>query len=281
MTFQALKQTNQKLFQNPKLSEHNKEVLNDYFRYKKANVGKTHLQDISSRFNRLAEKIDFPLDDPEKRDIENLIGAINHDEIKSGADTEAVIRRIISRHRNKGLRFKDLGENLVNELKELKEEEKYVKMEQSYDKLLEEAELDKEVENLLREYQEELIGIAKQLPSSKDVAIFVTFGKGCGAFPGKIPFPEQKKERYNNFRNDMKALYPDDIDLSEITPISFSDNIEDKYLSEKQKQILQFLDEVIEDNIDEFNNVMITASAGNSIYTDFPTTEDRLAEENM
>jgi len=82
MTFQALKQTNQKLFQNPKLSEHNKEVLNDYFRYKKANVGKTHLHDIASRFNRLAEKIDFPLDNPEKRDIENLIGAINHDEIR-------------------------------------------------------------------------------------------------------------------------------------------------------------------------------------------------------
>ena len=39
MTFQALKQTNRKLFQNPNLSEHNKKVLEDFFR--KARAGGT------------------------------------------------------------------------------------------------------------------------------------------------------------------------------------------------------------------------------------------------
>jgi len=82
MTFQALNQTNQKLSQNPELSKHNKEVLNNYFRYKKTSVGGSHLQDMASRFNSLAELIDFPLDEPEKKDVEKLIGAINHDELK-------------------------------------------------------------------------------------------------------------------------------------------------------------------------------------------------------
>ncbi|MFB6187592.1 MAG: hypothetical protein ABEI86_12100, partial [Halobacteriaceae archaeon] len=38
-------------------------------------------QDIASRFNVLAPYINFPLDNPDKQDIEELIGAINQDEI--------------------------------------------------------------------------------------------------------------------------------------------------------------------------------------------------------
>lgn len=81
MSFQALKQTNQKLKQNPELTDHNKEVLNNFFRHKKTSVGGAHLEDISSRFNALADHIDFPLDDPDKKDLEKLIGAINHNEV--------------------------------------------------------------------------------------------------------------------------------------------------------------------------------------------------------
>lgn len=40
------------------------------------------MEKIPSRFNTLAEHIDFQLDEPEKKDIEKLIGAINNDEIR-------------------------------------------------------------------------------------------------------------------------------------------------------------------------------------------------------
>ena len=60
MTFQALKQTNQALYKNPNLSEHNKEVLEDFFRKARAGGGgKATLRDYSSRFNKLADHIDF------------------------------------------------------------------------------------------------------------------------------------------------------------------------------------------------------------------------------
>ena len=83
MTFQALKQTNRKLFQNPNLSEHNKQVLEDFFRKARAGgVGKATLRDYSSRFNKLADHIDFQLDNPSQEDLELLTSKFNQDEIR-------------------------------------------------------------------------------------------------------------------------------------------------------------------------------------------------------
>lgn len=82
MTFHALEQTNQELFSNPELSEHNKEVLNEFFRKQRSSGGgDATVSDYASRFNTLASHIDFKLDEPEKRDLEKIIARFNQDEI--------------------------------------------------------------------------------------------------------------------------------------------------------------------------------------------------------
>lgn len=82
MPFQAVKQTNQKLHSNPNLSEHNKEVLNEFFwNMRNRGTGESTLKDYASRFNSLAEHIEFKLDKPERRDIEKIINGFNTDRI--------------------------------------------------------------------------------------------------------------------------------------------------------------------------------------------------------
>lgn len=83
MAFEPLKQTNQKLYTNENLSEHNKEVLEDFFRKARSGgSGEAILRDYASRFNKLAEHIDFELDNPSQKDLENLVAAFNMDEVK-------------------------------------------------------------------------------------------------------------------------------------------------------------------------------------------------------
>lgn len=69
MKFDSLKQTHQELFQNPELSEHNKKVLNEFFRKQRSGgSGKATLSDYASRFNSLAPHIDFKLDEAGQRE---------------------------------------------------------------------------------------------------------------------------------------------------------------------------------------------------------------------
>jgi hypothetical protein len=83
MTFQALRQTNSKLFQNPELSDHNKQVLEDFFRKARAGGGsKPTLSDYSSRFHKIIQHIDFQLDNPSQEDLELLVSKFNQDEIR-------------------------------------------------------------------------------------------------------------------------------------------------------------------------------------------------------
>lgn len=83
MGFESLQQTNQKLRQNPDLSDHNKEVLQDFFRKARSGgAGDAILRDYSSRFNKLAEVIDFKLYEPTQRDLERVVAAFNTDEVK-------------------------------------------------------------------------------------------------------------------------------------------------------------------------------------------------------
>ncbi|MFB6244944.1 MAG: tyrosine-type recombinase/integrase [Candidatus Nanohaloarchaea archaeon] len=83
MKFNALDQTHKKLSQNPDLSDHNKEVLDEFFRKARSQgVGDPTLRDYASRFNVLAPHINFPLDDPEKKDLEDIIAKLNGDEIR-------------------------------------------------------------------------------------------------------------------------------------------------------------------------------------------------------
>lgn len=83
MGFQSLEQTNQKLASNPDLSDHNKEVLEDFFRKARSGgAGDATLRDYASRFNKLAELIDFSLDNPSQQELEEIVAAFNTDEIK-------------------------------------------------------------------------------------------------------------------------------------------------------------------------------------------------------
>ena len=83
MTFNSLKRTNQKLAVNPNLSDHNKQVLEDFFKKSRSGgSGKAILRDYSSRFNKLADHIDFQLDNPDKSDLQEIYAQLNTDEIR-------------------------------------------------------------------------------------------------------------------------------------------------------------------------------------------------------
>lgn len=83
LKFNSLQRTNQKLSSNPELSEHNKQVLEDFFKKARSGgSGKAILQDYSSRFNKLAEVIDFKLDQASRQDIEEIYAQFNQDEIR-------------------------------------------------------------------------------------------------------------------------------------------------------------------------------------------------------
>jgi len=83
MTFKTLERTNQKLASNPEISEHNKEILEEFFKKARSGgSGKAILRDYSSRFNRLGEIIDFKLDEASKEEIEEIYGQFNQDEIR-------------------------------------------------------------------------------------------------------------------------------------------------------------------------------------------------------
>lgn len=83
MSFNALRQTNQKLSTNPELSEHNKEVLNEFFRKARSGgASDSTLRDYASRFNKLAEIVEFDLDKPSQRDLEEVVSAFNIDEVR-------------------------------------------------------------------------------------------------------------------------------------------------------------------------------------------------------
>lgn len=88
MPFNAIKQTNQKLHSNPELSDHNKQVLNEFFRVMQTRgTGQATLKNYASRFNSMAEYIDFKLDQPKRKDLENIIAGFNTDQItKNGGE---------------------------------------------------------------------------------------------------------------------------------------------------------------------------------------------------
>lgn len=83
MTFKSLQRTNQKLASNPEISEHNRSILNSFFKKARSGgSGKAILRDYSSRFNKLGEVIDFKLDQACKQDIEEIYAMFNQDEIR-------------------------------------------------------------------------------------------------------------------------------------------------------------------------------------------------------
>lgn len=84
MNYEHLEDINSKLAKNPQISDHNKEVLDEFFRESMAtsDAKKGTLRDYSSRWNCMAELIDFDLDNPERDDLVNLVYDINNDKLK-------------------------------------------------------------------------------------------------------------------------------------------------------------------------------------------------------
>jgi predicted RNA-binding Zn-ribbon protein involved in translation (DUF1610 family) len=83
MPYDSIRSFNENLAENPNLTDHNKEVLNAFFRKRKAaGTGPSTLGDYASRFNALAPYIDFKLDEAKVEDLEKIAGKINADEIE-------------------------------------------------------------------------------------------------------------------------------------------------------------------------------------------------------
>lgn len=83
MPFNSLQRTNQKLASNPELSRHNKQVLEDFFkRCRSGGCGDAILRDYSSRFNKLANHVDFKLDQASREDLQEIYAKLNSDKIR-------------------------------------------------------------------------------------------------------------------------------------------------------------------------------------------------------
>lgn len=80
MPHKSIRRLNSKLAQNPQLSEHNKEVLNEFFAgLRSSKDSDSNKKTVSSGFSMIAGDIDFRLDEPEKSDIERIVGDLNED----------------------------------------------------------------------------------------------------------------------------------------------------------------------------------------------------------
>jgi integrase len=78
--YPLLENINQELAKNPELSDHNKKILEKFFqKCSGSGTGMSTQEDYASRFNALAEYINFDLDNPEREDIEGLVSKLNAD----------------------------------------------------------------------------------------------------------------------------------------------------------------------------------------------------------
>ena len=83
MPYNYLPHYNQRLVENPELSDHNKEVLDDFVeKMEGGSTKKSTIGDYISRFNTLAPKIDFPLDEPTQSQITKLASDVNKDRVE-------------------------------------------------------------------------------------------------------------------------------------------------------------------------------------------------------
>lgn len=180
MGFEALEQTNQKLQSNPDLSRHNKEVLDEFFRKLKSQaVGEPTIRDYASRFNSLASHIDFKLDEPEKKDLESIIAALNTDKIR----------------KNNGEKYKDHSkEKFWSTLSRfyrgfIKKEGKGFSENIDGEDLLEDLEVNTniqvDIDSDSKPSPEQVKKVAKEANSLRDEAV-IMFGWATGARVGEI-----------------------------------------------------------------------------------------------
>lgn len=81
--YETLQELNGKLAKSENLSEHNKEVLEDFFsKMLSKGDSKSYMRTLSSRISSIKELIDFRLDEPDKSDIESIFAQLNSDMIQ-------------------------------------------------------------------------------------------------------------------------------------------------------------------------------------------------------
>ncbi|QGA80870.1 site-specific integrase [Candidatus Nanohalobium constans] len=81
-SFEVLHRVNSELAKNPEISDHNKQILEDFFDEWIDRVESSTIDDYSSQWNRIAEEIDFNLDEAEREDVKEIIKKLGRDEIK-------------------------------------------------------------------------------------------------------------------------------------------------------------------------------------------------------
>lgn len=83
MTYNYLPHYSETLIQNPELSDHNKQVLDNFVeKMEGRGTKKSTIADYLSRFNTLAPQINFQLDEPTQSQITKLASDVNKDRVK-------------------------------------------------------------------------------------------------------------------------------------------------------------------------------------------------------
>jgi integrase len=84
LNYSNIRKLNTKLAESENLSDHNKQLLERYFReaLSSGSPKRTTLRDYASRWRKLGEVIDFKLDEATRDDLLNVMSDINTDEIK-------------------------------------------------------------------------------------------------------------------------------------------------------------------------------------------------------
>lgn len=80
-TYDNLDYVYPKLAENPDLSDHNKQVLDDFFDRWRSRAKSSSVNDFANKWNNFAPFIDFKIDEPTREDIENLMKALDRDKI--------------------------------------------------------------------------------------------------------------------------------------------------------------------------------------------------------
>lgn len=118
MAHKSIRRLNSKLAQNPQLSEHNKEVLNEFFAgLRSSKDSDSNKKTVSSGFSMIAGDIDFRLDRPEKSDIERIVGDLNEDIITRedgkpyAIDTKETIYNALTKFYTQFIKAKGKGYN--------------------------------------------------------------------------------------------------------------------------------------------------------------------------
>lgn len=83
MELKTVRKYNERLADTDNLSDHNKQVVNDFLRHMETKgISQADINSLSSRLSTLSRAIDFKMDEAEKDDIKKVVAALNTDELQ-------------------------------------------------------------------------------------------------------------------------------------------------------------------------------------------------------